>query len=122
MAMHDVTIEKTIMALLEEKKYQTLKDILVTMEPSDIVSVFEDLKEDRIPLLFRLLPKETAAEVFAELDHDWQALLIKGFSDTELKEVIDDKELSNEFFYFFCIVMWLNIVYNIVTRRRWLCK
>ena len=90
MAMHDVTIEKTIMALLEEKKYQTLKDILITMEPSDIVSVFEDLKEDRIPLLFRLLPKETAAEVFAELDHDWQALLIKGFSDTELKEVIDE--------------------------------
>ena len=48
MAMHDVTIEKTIMALLEEKKYQTLKDILVTMEPSDIVSVFEDIDEEQI--------------------------------------------------------------------------
>ena len=90
MAVHDVTIEKTIMALLEDKKYQTPKDILVTMEPTDIVAVFEELEEERMPLLFRLLPKETAAEVFAELDPDWQELLIKGFSDTELKEVVDE--------------------------------
>ena len=90
MATHDVTIEKTIMALLEDKKYQTLKDILVTMEPSDIVAVFEEIKEDRMPLLFRLLPKETAAEVFADLDPDWQELLIKGFSDTELREVVNE--------------------------------
>ena len=90
MAVHDVTIEKTIMALLDDKKYQTLKDILVTMEPTDIVAVFEELEEERMPLLFRLLPKETAAEVFAELDPDWQELLIKGFSDTELKEVVDE--------------------------------
>ena len=90
MAMHDVTIEKTILTLLDEKKYQTLKDILVTMEPSDIVAVFEELKEEKVPLLFRLLPKETAAEVFAELEPDWQELLIKGFSDTELKEVVNE--------------------------------
>ena len=90
MAVHDVTIEKTIRALLDEKKYQTLKDILVTMEPSDIVAVFEELKEEKVPLLFRLLPKETAAEVFAELEPDWQELLIKGFSDTELREVVNE--------------------------------
>ena len=90
MAMHDVTIEKTILTLLDEKKYQTLKDILVTMEPSDIVAVFEELKEEKVPLLFRLLPKETAAEVFAELEPDWQELLIKGFSDTELREVVNE--------------------------------
>ena len=62
MAVHNVTVEKTILALLEEKKYQTLKDILVTMNPADIAAVFEELDEERIPLLFRLLPKETAAE------------------------------------------------------------
>ena len=90
MAMHDVTIEKTILTLLDEKKYQTLKDILVTMEPSDIVAVFEELKEEKVPLLFRLLPKETAAEVFAELEPDWQELLIKGFSDTELRDVVNE--------------------------------
>ena len=90
MAVHSVTVEKTITALLEEKKYQTLKDILVTMEPADIAAVFEELDEVRIPLLFRLLPKETAAEAFAELEPEWQELLIRGFSDTELREVINE--------------------------------
>ena len=90
MAAQDVMVGKTIPALLEGKKYQTLKDILTTMEPSDIVAVFEDMDEEKIPLLFRLLPKETGAEVFAELDPDWQELLIKGFSDTELHEVVNE--------------------------------
>ena len=85
-----MTVEKTILALLDEKKYQTLKDILVTMEPADIAAVFEELDEERMPLLFRLLPKETAAEAFAELDPDWQELLIRGFSDTELHEVVSE--------------------------------
>ncbi|MBR1845820.1 MAG: magnesium transporter [Oscillospiraceae bacterium] len=90
MAVHNVTVEKTILALLDEKKYQTLKDILVTMEPADIAAVFEELDEERMPLLLRLLPKETAAEAFAELDPDWQELLIRGFSDTELHEVVSE--------------------------------
>ena len=90
MAVHNVTVEKTIKALLDEKKYQTLKDILVTMNPADIAAVFEELDEERMPLLFRLLPKETAAEAFAELEPDWQELLIRGFSDTELHEVVSE--------------------------------
>ena len=90
MAVHSVTVEKTIKTLLGEKKYQTLKDILVTMEPADIAAVFEELDEERMPLLFRLLPKETAAETFAELDPEWQELLIRGFSDTELREVVSE--------------------------------
>ena len=85
-----VQFEKTIRALLDEKKYQTLKDILVTMEPADIAAVFEDLEEERMPVLFRLLPKETAAETFAELDSEWQELLIRGFSDRELHEVVNE--------------------------------
>ena len=90
MAVHNVTVEKTIRTLLNEKKYQTLKDILVTLEPADIAAVFEELDEERMPLLFRLLPKETAAETFAELDPEWQELLIRGFSDTELREVVSE--------------------------------
>ncbi len=90
MAVHSVTVEKTIKALLDEKKYQTLKDVLVTMNPADIAGVFESLDETRTPLLFRLLPKETAAETFAELEPDWQELLIRGFSDAELREVVNE--------------------------------
>lgn len=82
--------DKTIKTLLDEKKYQTLKDILVTMEPADIAAVFEELDEGRVPLLFRLLPKETAAETFAELEPQHQELLIRGFSDRELHELVNE--------------------------------
>ena len=90
MADRVITMDSTLRALLEEKKYRTLKDILVTMNPADIALVFEDLTEDRVPLLFRLLPKELAAETFVEMDPEVQELLIKGFSDTELKEVVEE--------------------------------
>jgi len=88
MAEHNVTMEATLKALLNDKKYSTLKDILVTMNPADIAAVFEELEEERTPLLFRLLPKELAAETFVEMEPELQELLIKGFSDTELREVI----------------------------------
>ena len=83
-------LETTIEALLEEKKYTTLRDILITMNPADIALLFEELPEERLPVLFRLLPKEHAAETFVEMESDAQELLIKGFSDAELKEVVDE--------------------------------
>ena len=90
MTVQTIHFDKTIKALLDEKKYQTLKDILVTMEPADIAAVFEELDEGRVPLLFRLLPKETAAETFAELEPTHQELLIRGFSDRELHELVNE--------------------------------
>ena len=83
-------VEKALLAMLEEKKYSTLRDILVTMNPSDVAGLFRCLEEKQIPLLFRLLPKELAAETFVEMEPDDQELLIQGFSDNELKEVLDE--------------------------------
>ena len=85
-----VSLFETIQTLLDNKRYSTLRDILNTMNPVDIAAVFEDLQSEKTALLFRLLPKETAAETFVEMDEKTQQLLIHGFSDTELKEVIDE--------------------------------
>ena len=90
MAEHNVTVESTLTALLAEKKYATIRDILITMNPSDIASIFDELEEERLPLLFRLLPKELAAETFVEMESDAQEMLIRGFSDSELREVLDE--------------------------------
>ena len=90
MAEHTVIMETTLRKLLGEKKYSTLRDILVTMNPADIAAIFDEMEEDRLPLLYRLLPKELAADVFVEMDQEAQELLIRGFSDSELKEVIDE--------------------------------
>ena len=65
--MRDELLER-IEDLLKRKQYTALRDLLADLEPADIASLFEDLDEDSIPLLFRLLPKEPAAEVFVELD------------------------------------------------------
>ena len=83
-------VEKALLKMLEDKKYSTLRDILVTMNPSDVAGLFVDLEEKQIPLMFRLLPKELAAETFVEMEPEAQELLIRGFSDNELKEVLDE--------------------------------
>ena len=85
-------VEKAILKLVEDKKYATLRDILVTMNAADIAGIFNslELEDKRIPLMFRLLPKELAAETFVEMEPEDQQLLIRGFSDNELKEVLDE--------------------------------
>ena len=83
-------IVSTLLTLLQEKKYPTIKEILETMNPADIASAFEEMDESRLPVLFRLIPKETAAETFVEMESDRQELLIRGFSDSELREVLDE--------------------------------
>ena len=60
----------------EGKQYPQSRDLLMPLEAADIASLFDELNEDRLPLIFRLLPKELAAEVFVELDTDQQELLI----------------------------------------------
>ena len=81
--------------LIHEKRYAQLRDLLVPMEAPDIAQFCSDLDEKTLPLVFRLLPKEQAAEVFVELDSDQQEMLIQGFSNTELKEVLDELYLDD---------------------------
>jgi len=90
MAQNIVTLQETLVTLVQNKKYAVIKEVLATMEPSDIAPIFDDLTEQEVPILFRLLSKDTAAETFVEMDPDNQELLIKSFSDTELKQIVDD--------------------------------
>jgi magnesium transporter len=79
---------------LNRKRYADLRDLLLPMEAADIASLCTELGE-KVPLVFRLLPKELAAEVFVELDSGEQELLISSFSNTELKEVLDELYLDD---------------------------
>ena len=83
-------VEKAILKMVEDKKYSTLRDILLTINPADIAGIFNSLDDKRIPLMFRLLPKELAAETFVEMEPEDQELLVTGFSDNELKELLDE--------------------------------
>jgi len=60
------------------------------MNPADLALIFEEVSEKDLPVIFRILPKELASEVFVEMDSDMQLLLIKAFSDAELRAVMDE--------------------------------
>ncbi|MBQ6921452.1 MAG: magnesium transporter, partial [Clostridia bacterium] len=83
-------------AFYEERKFSDLRMLLLDMEPTDIAGFMEHNLDDKDQIrFFRLLPKELASDVFVETDSDTQEQLIKSFSDTELKAVIDDMFLDD---------------------------
>ncbi len=83
-------IEKQIEKLLKERKFAALSKILKELNPADVAALMHTMPEEDLPIVFRILPKELAAETFAELDGDVQELLIKSFSDKELRAVMDE--------------------------------
>ncbi len=85
-----------IMLLLEERNYAVLKPLLASMNAIDLAKVFEETEDDsQLLVLFRILPKDLAAETFVEMDTDVTARLIDRLSDRELKAVIDELFLDD---------------------------
>ena len=83
-------MEEKILELIEARKFGGLKELLSEMNPADIAEILEEVSEKDLPVIFRILPKELAADTFVEMDSEMQQLLIEAFSDTELKEVMDE--------------------------------
>ena len=83
-------LPERVHTLLEERRFRELQDALSLLEPQDIALVTEKLEEREVLLLFRLLPRETAAKVFIEMPSDYQEVLIGMFSDAKLREVLDE--------------------------------
>ncbi|MEE1054900.1 MAG: magnesium transporter [Acutalibacteraceae bacterium] len=79
-----------ILEMIEEKKYTRLRKQLTEMNPADIAGIFEELSPKDLPIIFRILPKELAAETFVEMDSDMQQQLLEGFSDKEIRDVMDE--------------------------------
>jgi magnesium transporter len=86
----NLVLNSTLTTLMENKKYNSIKDILLTMNPVDIAELFGEVPEQKLPLFFRLLPQDLAAETFAEMDPDQQETLIEAISDRELREVVNE--------------------------------
>ena len=81
--------------LLEEKKYARIREILNRLPAADISELLGRLPEEKLTLAFRLLRKETAAEVFVEMEAEEKEHLISCFSDRELKEILDELYLDD---------------------------
>ena len=90
MVKNENTTLKNILENLDDaRKYQSLREILRNIPAADLAEVFEELPEEKMPILFRLCRKDQAADLFAELPPEIQKKLIDGLGDTELKDVIE---------------------------------
>lgn len=88
--MIELELENEIFELIENKGFQKLKQILSELNPADIALILEEVDEKDLAIVFRILPKELAAEVFVEMESDSQQFLIEKFNNKELKSVMDE--------------------------------
>lgn len=87
-------IEKAL-KLIEERKFVELAQLLKEENAADIAVLLGEIEETALPLVYRILPKELAAETFVEMEPDRQELLIQSFSDRELREMLDELFLDD---------------------------
>ncbi len=90
MAVFSTDLSSTVETLLENKRYNSVRDVLSTVNAVDVAVILEDQPPQKLILLFRLLPKELASEAFVEMGHESQELLINAFSDKELGELVNE--------------------------------
>ncbi len=76
--------------MLSKRQFREIRGALSLLRPQDIALVSEKLEERDLTVLYRLLPKETAAEVFVEMSPEHQEALIRMFTDAELREVLGE--------------------------------
>ena len=79
-----------ILELIEQKKYIDLKNTLTEMNEVDISEIIEELDHSTSLLVFRILPKDIAVEVFAHFSPEKQAQIINSITDKELKFILDE--------------------------------
>ena len=79
-----------IVGMIENKRFVSLKGALIKLPAADIAELFYQIEEKYHALIYRLLPKEIAAEVFVEIDAELKEKIINSFTDGELSEMLDE--------------------------------
>ena len=79
-----------IIKFLEQRNFKELKEELENLHPVDLVDAMEELDKKQRMLVFRLLSKEEAAEVFTDMNSDMREELLEALTDSELKEIMDE--------------------------------
>lgn len=88
-------MKEYLLLMIERKQLNEIKDILLSMNPVDMAEMLEQFEYKELIILFRLLPKDEAAETFSYMDSDKQEELINGLTDSEIRDVIDEMNLDD---------------------------
>ncbi|MBR5804794.1 MAG: magnesium transporter [Clostridia bacterium] len=100
-----------VLELLRSRQYVALKQLISDMHEADIAEVFSEISDrDSMLRFFRLLPKQTAADVFTYLEPDIQQKIIEAITDVELRSILDDMFLDD------CVDLIEEMPANVVQR------
>lgn len=85
-------MKEFILRLVEENKYNEVRNEIVKMNVVDIAELLEELELDKQKLLivFRILPKEISSDVFSDISNEMQEVIIESITDMELKNIVDE--------------------------------
>ncbi len=87
--------EAEILSLIEDKNYAVLKPLLSGFNPTDLAAILDEVSSSEVTIIFRLLPKELAAETFVEMEADKKETLVRTLSDKELSSVMSELYLDD---------------------------
>lgn len=87
--------KELFMELLTKRAFKALRTILDVMNTVDIASLLSELDDKALAQAFRLIPKDKAAEVFANMSNSMQSYLISIFTENELKDLLNDMFLDD---------------------------
>ena len=86
---------ETVMELLSERKFAEIRDMLRETNPIDVAQLLGEVPEEKLLILYRMLPKEDAADIFSEMDSDEQETLIRALSGREIREVVEEMYIDD---------------------------
>ncbi|HCX65237.1 MAG TPA: magnesium transporter [Eubacteriaceae bacterium] len=93
-------MENKISELLETKNYKELKNYLASLHAPDIAEIMEEIEDDKDSLLiFRVLPKDLAVEVFSHMEPSYQAEFSQLIREEELRELVDELHFDDKIDY-----------------------
>ncbi len=84
-----------ILEMLENRQFKELREVLENTHPVDIAEMLEELEDRQMILVFRMIGKDEAAEVFTEMNNDVREVLLNALTDSEIKEVMDEMYLDD---------------------------
>lgn len=81
--------------MLENRQFKELREVLENTHPVDIAELLDEIDNRQMILVFRMLDKDEAAEVFTEMNNDTREVLLNALTDSEIKEVVDEMYLDD---------------------------
>lgn len=84
-----VTVQD-IEVLSKERKFNDIRNLLVEMNAADIADLLDEAKTEQALLIFRLLPKEMAADAFTYMDSENKHKLLEALTDKELSSIMNE--------------------------------